>query len=352
MKRFLIIILIILFLPVFVYAKETPKTHVDVAFTIDNNYPVFTMIFIDSILANSKADYTFWVVENNVTDKNKAKMKKYVEEDKHQKIEFIHTDTKVLDGGDNLFAFSNYITSIGFARILLPELLPKTVHKVLYLDSDMLATGDISKLYNMPLGNKIAGMVPNFVDDNKALELYQFKNGYYNSGMILMNLDMCRAENSSGQMVAFLKKNKDKFLFNEDSRETVKWIYPDQDVINIVWDGKIKQIPEIWNNQSIRNQSMEDVFYPGIIHYIGPSKPWDFEGTLSYSYIKLYFEHWKNSPFSKYRYYYFAQKYIKDYKKLIMKKIRRYKLFFERVKNKSRIDSIIYLFYTPEKMKR
>ena len=109
MKKFLISVLIMLFLPVFSNAKDALNTHVDVAFTIDNNYPIFTMILMDSILNNSKANYTFWVVENNITNKNKEKMRKYVES-KHQQIEFINIDTNKIDDGDNLFGFSNYIT--------------------------------------------------------------------------------------------------------------------------------------------------------------------------------------------------------------------------------------------------
>lgn len=351
MKKFLISVLIMLFLPVFSNAKDALNTHVDVAFTIDNNYPIFTMILMDSILNNSKANYTFWVVENNITNKNKEKMRKYVES-KHQQIEFINIDTNKIDDGDNLFGFSNYITSIGFARILLPDLLPKTVHKVLYLDSDMLATGDISKLYNIPLDDKIAGMVLNIVEDNYALSLYNFKNGYYNSGMILMNLDMCRKENSPAKMINFVKKNKEKFMFDENNNETIKWVYPDQDLINIVWDGRIKNIPAKWNNQCIRKRSMDNMYSGGIIHYIGPSKPWDFEGTLSYEYVKIYFDYWKHSPFSKYRYYYFCKKFVNNYTKMIKKKMKRYNIFFENVKNKSKIDSIMFLFYVPEKMKR
>lgn len=352
MKKFLITILIILFLPIGCFAKETPKIHIDVAFTIDNNYPIFTMILINSILANSKDDYTFWVVENNITDKNKVEMKKFVETEKHQKLEFVNIDTKILDKENDLFSFSNYITSIAFARILLPELLPNSVHKVIYLDSDMLVTEDLRLLYQTPLDGKIAGMVMNVVQDNNSLNLYTFKNGYYNSGMILMDLDMCRKENSSKQMLEFLRSNKEKFVFDENNKNALKWLYPDQDLINIVWDGKIKKLPTKWNNQCIRGVSMEDIMLNGIIHYIGPSKPWDFEGLGGYDYVKLYYKFWKHTKFSKYRYYYFYKKFEKNYVKLLKKKIRRYKSFCRKIKNKSTDDSIFWLLYVSDKMKR
>lgn len=352
MKKFLITLLVLIFLPLISFGKPKQDSHIDVAFTIDNNYPIFTMIMIDSILQNSKSDYTFWIVENNITDKNKAKMRKFVEKDKNQKIEFININTDILDTGKDLFAFSNYITSIAFARILLPDLLPESVHKVLYLDSDMLVTSDLKYVYNYPLDGKIAGMVLNVVQDNNSLGLYKFENGYYNSGMILMDLDKCRKTNSSKKMFKFLQENKDKFVFDDQGVSGAKWLYPDQDLINIVWDGQIKKMPNKWNNQCIRGVPMVNINVYGIIHYIGPSKPWDFEGTGGYDYVKMYYKHWKNTQFSKYRYYYLYKKYEKSFIKMIKKKIRRYKNFFSKVKNRTQDDSIFWMFYVHEKMKR
>lgn len=356
MKKFLITIFTLLIIPVFSLGKTVEKPiHIDVAFTIDNNYPIFTMILIDSILKNntSNSDYTFWVVENNITDKNKAMMKDFVEEQKHQKLNFININTDIIDKGENYFNFSNYITSIGFARILLPDLLPKSVHKVLYLDSDMLATTDIKPLFMTQLDkNQIAGMVINIVQDNNASVLYRFYHGYFNSGMILMDLDKCRKEKSAQKMLSFIKNNEEKFKYDEGKPHEPKWLYPDQDVINIIWDGRIKSIEPKWNNQCVRGQSMDYVLLGGIIHYIGSSKPWDFEGLSGYDYVKIYYEYWAKSPFSKYRYYYFCKRFTDDYVKLIKKKIRRYKTFIKRVKEKSKEDSVFWIFYEPEKMKR
>ena len=356
MKKFLIAFIILLILPLNVFA-EGKKAHIDIAFTIDNNYPVFTLLAINSILKNnySESDYTFYVVENNVTDKNKEMMRKFVEKN-HQKIEFINVDTYIIDQGKNFFKFSGRITPIAFARILLPDLLPN-LDKVLYLDSDILVTTDLKPLFETDIRNYNAGMALNIAQDNGALDLYKFKHGYYNSGVILMNLKKGRQENSPQKMIEFLRKNEAKFDFNKDAYDDFSpdqkksyWLYPDQDLINIVWDGKIKKLPQKWNNQCIQGNTSADPFEGGIIHYIGSLKPWEF---MDYSglYTYLYMDYWKESQFAPYIHYSVIQKLKKNASVIWKKKLNRYKHFACYVKKRNINLPIFYLFYTPAEEK-
>ena len=339
MKKLLILICIIFLSPLFAAAEQ-----INVAFTIDNNFPMFTMLLMESILDNndSNSDYKFWVVENNVSDKNKKKMENYIKS-RNQQIEFIHFDTEAIDKGTNFFTFSaGAITPIAMARIMLPDLMPKDIHRVLYLDSDMLATGDISEMYNTDLGKYTVGMVKNTSQDET--KIYKFKDGYFNSGLILMDLDKCRKENSPKKMVDFLTKHKKLFVYVPGDIANKYFKYPDQDLINIVWDGKIKPLDKKWNNLCIRGSTMDNVLKRGIIHYIGASKPGDFEGANEYLYIEMYFENWRNSPFKGCIKYYFAKRFVNDYRKMVRKKVERYKIFFRKVKDRSN-ESIADLFY-------
>ena len=136
------IIAIIVFM--FLFVLPVRAENINVAFTIDNNYPIFTMLVINSILRNntSNSDYTFYVIENNLTAKNKLKMQKYVNK-RNQTVEFINVDTSIIDEGNWFFWFSNRITSIAMARILIPDILPKQVQKVIYMDADPLVLSDL-----------------------------------------------------------------------------------------------------------------------------------------------------------------------------------------------------------------
>ena len=352
MKKIFLIAFIFFFFPLMSSAKEAP---LNVIFTIDNNYPVMTMITIESILDHnwSNSDYIFYVIENNITNKNKKMMRDFVEK-RNQQIEFLHVDTNKLDKNGDLFDFSNRITSIACARILIPELLPKTAHKALYMDSDIIVTRDLKDLYKTNLKNKSAGMILNHDQKNGAEKLYKFRHGYYNSGVILFNLDACRKNNTSKRMLAFLDKNREKFISKDKKNYDNKWKFPDQDLINVVWDNEIKTIPTNWNNQCVNGACQLYVYKnEGIIHYLGSEKPWDYAERYKYTdQHQIYYAFLKKPELKKYRYYFALRKIYLNYKELQEKKIKRYKQLKKLVFQKKKSDRLFLIYYVPSKEKR
>lgn len=319
MKKFIITLLTTLFISTYTWAED-----INVAFTIDNNYPIYTLLAINSILQNNKSNsnYNFYIVENNLTDKNKKKMADYVRE-RNQNIEFINIDTSKIDDGNNFFGFLGHITPIGMARILLPELLSEDVHKIIYLDGDILVTEDLKDLFDIDLGDLPAGLALN-ISTFESVDIYKLKGGYYNSGVILLDLDKWRKENISQKMLAYLKNNKDKFIYKGISSNV--FLYPDQDLINIMLEGRIKDLPQNWNNQTIRGVILEDMYSYGIIHYIGGVKPWNYPAQPD-KYFKLYYEYWNTSGLRMYKFYY-ASKSVKNiYKDICDYKIKRFTRF-------------------------
>lgn len=292
---------LILVMPTVANAKNT----INVAFTVDKNYHLFTMLTINSILKNntSDSDYMFYVVENGFTDKHKAQMQKYVEK-RGQKVTFINVDTNKLDKGEDFFNNRQWLgrlTSISLARILLPELLPKDVKRVLYLDADILVLGDLLPLYNTRLNGKVAamasdGMLPQYT-------FYKFKPPYFNSGVIVMDLDLWRKYGLSRQLLTYLHDNMDKFTPNGDSRTYFN--FPDQDLINYCLRGKVKKLDQKYNFIDIcGNYDKEAV----LVHFLSEYKPWVYFDREKFPYYKLYYKYWDQSGLRAYKYYH---KYIK-----------------------------------------
>ena len=273
--------------------------HINVAFTIDKNYPIFTQIVIFSILENnlSKNHYNFYIVENNMTKRQKTEMQKFVEERGHS-ILFIHTSTDKIDKGINVYKnkfIDGRITRIGMARLLLPEILPKSVHRVIYLDSDVIVSDDIAKLYNTDLKNNPIGMVY----DIYSIIVYN-NPGYYNSGVILMDIDKCREEKITEEIIAYFHKKMYMFL-----GERPVYLGADQDLLNIVLKNRTTTLPFKWN--ILTNEYGPSLKNPnGIFHYIGPLKPWRFEKKTKNAY-SLYYEYWDKSPLKKYKLIYYLK---------------------------------------------
>ena len=286
MKKLFLILIFFLFLINPVNAK-TDK--MNVLFTIDNNYAVYTLLSINSILLNnsSNSKYTFYIIETDLSDKNKRMMENFIFR-RNQDVEFINISPELL-GGSKVFnhVHAKHITPIAMARLFAPDLLPKEVDRVLYLDSDTLITTDLQKLYNTDLENNIAGLIENYGKTWVRDGLYPFKK-YYNSGVILLDLDKCRKDNSSKKFMDFYYNNIDKFIYNEKTQKPV-YGYVDQDLINLIWENKIKSLDKKWNQQQII------VSPDGIYYFIGPTKPWHML-ALDNTNLDKYHKYWIMTP--------------------------------------------------------
>lgn len=125
-----------------------------------------------------------------------------------------------------------YCTPYTLLRLLadLDQTMPD---KILYLDIDMMAGGDISKLYNIDIENYEYAAV------KEKYGSWIIRPDYINAGMLLMNL----------------KKMKETKLL-EKAREKIKhkkMLFADQDAIFWTTTSK-KIIPRIYNEQSRFNK--------------------------------------------------------------------------------------------------
>lgn len=112
---------------------------------------------------------------------------------------------------------------------LLADLVPEVPDKILYLDIDMMAAGDISELYNVDISDyEYAAVKEKY--GSKII-----KSDYINAGMLLLNM----------------KKIKETKLLEKARKliKTRKLIFADQDAI--FWSTKSKLLlPRIYNEQS------------------------------------------------------------------------------------------------------
>lgn len=277
------------------WAKEKNiNDYVNIAFTIDNNYPIFTMLVIESILENKNPDteYNFYVLENNITFINKGFMRLYAKY-KKTNLTFYRISTESFDEGKKIYTYLPRITPIGMARILLPSVLPQDLKRVLYLDADTLVTTDLKELYNTDLKGNYAGMIRN--DEPVNYKDFKFGKNYCNSGVILIDLDAWRKNDIEKKMTEYLKSNLDKFIYKKTKdKYPDTFMYPDQDLINIVLRNKIKILDDKWNAQHFSQNSYITKNFKGIIHFIGPGKPWLAEPFYTNAYV-MWHKNWNNS---------------------------------------------------------
>src|SRR5574344_2544565 len=113
----------------------------------DNNYAPFLATTIASICDNTVNFCEIYILDGGITEDNKVRIEKLKEKFKNFSIEYLKIDIeKIFDG----FKIPNYINVSTYMRLLIPE-LNKNINKALYIDTDAIALGDISEIYNTDL---------------------------------------------------------------------------------------------------------------------------------------------------------------------------------------------------------
>ena len=129
-------------------------------------------------------------------------------------------------------------TAAMWYRVLLPELLPN-VERVLYLDADAIAVDSLAPLWATDLGEHWVGAVTNVLEPwaaGRPAELgLDGPGAYFNSGVLLLNLEQIRRDGRGEALRAFARERGGELL------------WPDQDALNVVLGPRRLPLAPRWN---------------------------------------------------------------------------------------------------------
>ena len=181
-------------------------------------------------------------------------------------------------------------------RVLLPELLPE-LERVLYIDADALVAAPLDELWERDLSSALVGavtnplyssMVPRIVSDLGLPDAAS----YFNSGVLLIDLEAWRAAGTSRSVFDFARTH------------AIAW--PDQDALNgVLHDRRLplhprwNAMPGVWELPRrylpyTDDEVSEAAAHPAIVHFVGPYKPWHYRSR--HRYRSLYFRHLEATP--------------------------------------------------------
>jgi lipopolysaccharide biosynthesis glycosyltransferase len=169
----------------------------------------------------------------------------------------------------------------------MPAELAEQAQKVIYLDSDMICLGDITKLWNTDFAdNSIAAASDLDYMLEYAKAKIDFKGEqYFNAGMILINIAKWNENHISQQAMEYFLKG-----FSYD--------YLDQDILNTLLCGKTKFVSKKWN--TIYTLSCMNYSLSGderILHLTGPVKPWQAWAPNN-AVTNIYRSYWEKSAWA------------------------------------------------------
>lgn len=252
--------------------------------TVDSNYIRPLKVMLASFFTYHRQENKIFLLYNKVKETELEELKVMIEE-RGSCFFPVRMDENILSD----MPVFGYFTKEMYYRLFAGRELPEE-KKVLYLDPDMLIRGSLESMYETDLeGNVLAGIedfaIKTLLSAHKKELGFSDEEKYINSGVLLMDLDELR-----------------KGFCEEDIYRTAEEMkghlqYPDQDMINLIFRGRIKVLERRYNYNTgygsgiemlkyIAGGFIKEKKYPVIVHYMGASKPWhpDYIGKFGKEY--------------------------------------------------------------------
>lgn len=274
----------------------------------DDNYAMPLAAMVCSVMDNLRDDCSvaFFIIDGGIKKRSKENILKTLKNKKCE-VSFLPNLSSYFD--ENFKEAVHYTITEGQAkkhltietyyRLLIPELLPQTFEKAIYLDCDLVVDQDISLLWEIDLEDNYLLAAPDLwihsIAAHNGLLNYQelgIKNinaKYFNAGVVVVNIKKWRDENILRDATEYLKQNKEYIRF------------ADQDILNALLVDKWGELDPQWNvtpgiyeyssweaspfSEGIYNSIINE---PNIIHFAAADKPWNSRKSLFQDYFYRY----------------------------------------------------------------
>ncbi len=274
--------------------NRTAEGDINILASGNDTYAFSSEVLLVSLLENSgKHGIQFYFLYNAFSNANRQRLEEVVKRYPGCDIHFLYVDDRMFQDVPLKTVDNSYISVETYFRLALSELLPDSLDRILYLDTDIIVNKDIDSFYRQSLGKDTAAVV---CDDygRKLLRKRRKKREqadkdlgfdagqrYFNAGVILMNLEYIRVHLPFEVFMEFVREHNDQLL------------YHDQDVLNATMKGHlIYEDYNIYNCRPFyywysRKSERKICENAAIIHY--GEKPWqasfaDLAGRIFWKY--------------------------------------------------------------------
>lgn len=277
-----------------------------IAYSSDDNYAQHLGVSIYSLLAhNSDAKIVIYVIDNGISCENKEKLQKTVACFPLSQIQWIDFS----EWSEKLTLNMQWpISQSAYGRLFIGSMLPDSASKCLYLDCDIIICDELADLWYSDMGEHTIAAVQDTVNatTKNSVGLHSSER-YFNSGVLLINLEKWRDNNTEQACLDFIKQHHGSVTHH------------DQGVLNGLFHQDVSILPLKYNVMTIhyimdRDRILkyfheESPFYsedeitqakaqPIVLHYTPSftSRPW--VKTCRHPLKKLYWDAVAKTPWA------------------------------------------------------
>lgn len=266
------------------FTGDVSSNAIPVVFITDNDYALAATVAISSLIASKARDtrYHVTVVGVGLTDQNVKALTSL--KTGLVAIEILQLDLEkareIASGGTDL---TNYgVPPTALVKFMLPSLL-ENQKKVIYLDDDVLVAKDLTGLYKENLAGNTIGAVPDMPQVLYKTQSFgqEYGRDYFNSGMLLLDLEAMRKKNHQDLLVktkrSLESSLQDQDVFNEVYKEdrVVLPVKYNTLIVNLYRSKKRFDINQINRKCNTSYTGLEDVRRDSVVmHFCSSDKPW------------------------------------------------------------------------------
>ncbi|XP_042484300.1 probable galacturonosyltransferase-like 3 [Macadamia integrifolia] len=172
---------------------------------------------------------------------------------------------------------------LNYARIYLADLLPFSVHRIIYFDSDLIVVDDVAKLWGIDLGTHVLGapeychanftnyFTENFWSNPLFSRAFHGRDPcYFNTGVMVIDVWRWRQGRFTEKLESWMTIQKRHRIYELGSLPPFL----------LVFAGDVKGVEHRWNQHGLGGDNLEGLcrdLHPGpvsLLHWSGKGKPW------------------------------------------------------------------------------
>ena len=243
------------------------RSIIPIFYACDDNFVKYTVVSLHSMIQNADPTkrYHVHVLHTDI----KPETMKSVTDLATEAFEITFDDvTEYLESISDKLPLRDYYSKTTYYRLFISEMFPE-YDKAIYIDSDTVVQGDISRLYNTDIKDAYLGacheqaMVQvdeygTYVEKVIGVSRYNF----FNAGILLINCHRFRLHFVLDKFIRYLHTYN--FVVTQD-----------EDYLNLICKDHVYWLDQRWNTEIFGEISypIEEAF---ILHYIMTNKPWHY----------------------------------------------------------------------------
>ena len=240
---------------------------IPIFYACDDNFVKYTIVSLHSMIQNASKDYRYhvYIMHTNISDEMQSKVLALAND--RFAVSFVNV-TSYLDSISHRLPIRDYYSKTTYYRLFIAEMFPQ-YQKAVYIDSDTVVQGDISRMYLTDIGNAYVGAC----HEQAMVQVDEYgtyaekvvgvdRNFYFNAGVLLINCDQFRNRKVLEQFTHLLGEYN--FVVTQD-----------EDYLNVICKDRVFWLDQRWNTEIFGNIScpIEEAY---VLHYIMTSKPWHY----------------------------------------------------------------------------